>query len=286
MDAPGRTPPSPFRLERPDGSLLSGESAGTGGPVLLLHGLTATRRNVVQGSRHLLSAGWGLIGYDARGHGESSAPADPGAYEYSDLEADLEAVLDHLGLERVALVGSSMGAATAMRFALANTGRVSALVQITPAYGGSGRVAEAELAHWDRLAEALDGGDIDAFVEETGVATLPERWREPARIATRQRVERHRDLGAVARALRVVPRSEAFAGLDSLAGLDLPVLVVGSRDEADPGHPLAIAQEYARRLPRAGLVVEEEGASPLAWQGARLSRAIGGFLERSAGSQE
>jgi pimeloyl-ACP methyl ester carboxylesterase len=77
----------------------------------------------------------------------------------------------------------------------------------------------------------------------------------------------------------VVPRSRPYA-LDALQSLDLPVLVVGSRDEADPGHPLAVAEEYVRRLPRAELLVEEEGKSPLAWQGGQLSHAIADFAER------
>ena len=55
---------------------------------------------------------------------------------------------------------------------------------------------------------------------------------------------------------------------------------VASRDEMDRLHPLAIAQEYERLLPNAELVVEEEGKSPLAWQGARLSNAIADFFER------
>jgi hypothetical protein len=45
-------------------------------------------------------------------------------------------------------------------------------------------------------------------------------------------------------------------------------------------HPLAIAEQYARLLPNAELVVEEQGKSPLAWQGARLSGVIADFLER------
>jgi pimeloyl-ACP methyl ester carboxylesterase len=82
----------------------------------------------------------------------------------------------------------------------------------------------------------------------------------------------------VADALRVVPRSRPFESLDQLDGIDVPVLVVGSRDKADPGHPLAVAEEYARRLPHARLLVEEEGKSPTAWQGAQLSQAIDEFL--------
>ena len=56
-----------------------------------------------------------------------------------------------------------------------------------------------------------------------------------------------------------------------------------SRDEADPGHPYAVGEAYAERLPRGRLVSEEPGHSPLAWQGARLSKAIASFLARDAG---
>ena len=93
-------------------------------------------------------------------------------------------------------------------------------------------------------------------------------------------MERHEHPEEIARALRQVPRSTAWNGLEALEQLEVPVLVVGSRDEMDHLHPLAIAQEYADRLPNGELVVEEEGKSPLAWQGARLSNAIGDFLER------
>ncbi len=262
-----------FEVRLPGGSVLRGEIDGTGAPLVLLHGLTATRRNVVQGSRLLARDGHGLASYDARGHGES----DPAAsYAYSELVADLEAVLAQLEIEDPVLIGSSMGAATAMAYALAAPGRVRALIQITPAYDGAPRADE--LDHWDSLAEALDDGDVGAFVERSGVSRLPERFREGARLATRQRIERHRHLHAVADALREVPRSSAFDGLEPLGGLEVPVLVVGSRDEADPGHPLAVAEEYARRLPHAELVVEEPGKAPLAWQGAQLSRAIQRFL--------
>jgi 3-oxoadipate enol-lactonase len=279
MPSGGRPEPVAFTVEPVPGLALSGESAGDGPPLVLLHGLTATRRNVVQGSRHLLSRGRRLIGYDARGHGESSAAPDPGAYEYSDLADDLAAVAGELGLGRFAVAGSSMGATTAVRFALEHPDRLAALVLITPACPGGGQLDAAALAEWDRRAEALEAGDVDAFVAATGVGRLPARWREPARRATRQRIERHRDLSAVARAVRIVPRSEAFGDLEQLRSLDVPALVVGSDDGPDPGHPLAVARRYAEQLPNARLVVEDAGDTPLAWQGARLSRAIGDFLD-------
>jgi pimeloyl-ACP methyl ester carboxylesterase len=263
-------------------TLRGEEAAGRppGPPLVLLHGLSATRRNVVQGSNHLVRRGYRLIAYDARGHGESDPAPEASAYQYDDLVGDLEAVLTHFGIERPVLVGSSMGAATALAWALENPGRVAALVQITPAYGGAPRTDGPEDEQWERMSRALAEGGIDGFLEVAAPEDVPPRWRDVAREASRQRMERHRRLEAVADALRVVPRSRAFDGLEPLEYLEVPVLVVGSRDDADGLHPLAIAEEYSRRLPRAELVVEDEGSSPLAWQGARLSRAIGDFLER------
>ena len=187
---------------------LEGEAAGDGPPVVLLHGLSATRRNVVQGSRALVKRGYGLISYDARGHGASS-PAQ--RYEYPDFVADLEAVLAHLELQRAALVGSSMGAATAMAFTLQHPDRVPALVQITPAYTGYSRTGDVDREVWGKLADALDKG-VDHFVEVAQPGDIPERWRAVAREATRQRMERHEHLDAVAQALREVPRVGCVEG--------------------------------------------------------------------------
>ena len=254
---------------------LKGETLGEGPPVVLLHGLSATRRNVVQGSRALVKRGYRLISYDARGHGSSQ----PGpSYEYADLVADLEDVLDELELEKMALVGSSMGAATAMAFTLEHPERVPALVQITPAYTGYARTGDVDAESWEKLADALDGG-IEEFLKVAQPGNLPERWREVAREATRQRMERHADLASVAQALREVPHSIAWKGLDVLSELEVPVLVIGSQDDSDWLHPLGVAEEYCRKLPNAELIVEDKGDSPLAWQGARLSNAIADFFE-------
>jgi pimeloyl-ACP methyl ester carboxylesterase len=261
---------------------LVGESAGEGTPVLLAHGLSATRRNVVQGSRHLARRGYRMVGYDARGHGDSSPPSDRSAYEYAHLVGDLEWLLEELELERPVLVGSSMGAATVMAYALEHPARVPALVQITPAYNGEGRTAETvEGETWRKLADALDQGGVDAFVKLAQPRDLPGPWREVAIEATRQRMERHRHPEAVADALRIVPYSVAFEGLEPLEGLEVPTLIVGSRDGADWIHPFEIAREYERRLPNSELVVEDEDDPPLAWQGARLSGVIREFLERN-----
>jgi 3-oxoadipate enol-lactonase len=260
--------------------MLKVDDTGQGQPLLLLHGLTATRRYVLQGSRLLAREGFRLVSYDARAHGES----DPGdGYEYSDLAADLVSVLESRGIERAVLVGHSMGAATAVRVALERPELVRGLVQITPAYAGSAYGDDAALAYWDRLAAGLEADGADGFMRAFE-PPADERWREAVLKFTRQRIERHLHPEALAQAVRFVPRSEAFDGLDRLAEIDVPALVVGSRDDADPTHPLAVAEEYARRLPHADLVVEEAGEPPLAWQGAQLSRAILGWLSRTGPS--
>ena len=273
--------PEPFQVARtlPDGGelLLDGEIAGEGPPVVLLHGLSATRRNVVQGSRALLRRGYRLIAYDARGHGASS-PAP--SYTYPDLIEDLEAVLAELGVDRVALVGSSMGAATAMAFAMRHPDRAAAVVQVTPAYNGEARTGNVDDGAWDAMASGLEEGGVDAFVDVAQPGDAGEGWRQIAREAVRQRMERHEHPLEVAKALRQTPRSAAWNGLEALAGVQTPVLIVASRDEMDHLHPMAVAREYERLLPNAELVVEDEGKSPLAWQGARLSGVIADFFER------
>ena len=258
------------------GLTLSGEEDGAGVPIVLLHGLTATRRYVVHGSR-ALARGHRVVSFDARGHGESGAPSDTSAYSYADMASDLDAVVEGLGMEKVVLVGHSMGAATAVRFALDSPERVAALVQITPAYDGE-RTGE-DLEGWKRLADGLESGGVDGFMEAYDPPISGE-FRDTVMKFTRQRLERHRDLSAVAAALRVVPASEAFPGLESLQDVVAPTLVVGSRDESDPGHPWKVAEAYSEYLPNAELIVEDEGKSPIAWQGAQLSRAIAAFLER------
>jgi pimeloyl-ACP methyl ester carboxylesterase len=267
-----------FSLDTPTGVTLAGERVGAGVPVILLHGLTATRRYVLMGSRYLSRAGVELVAYDARGHGASSPAASREAYDYADLVGDLEVVVASVGTP-VVLVGNSMGAATAAAYALEFPDRVAALVQITPGFGGAERSAE-DLGDWKALADGMERGGVDGFMEAYVPPEEP-RFREAALKFTRQRLERHEHPQAVADALRVVPGSVAFDGLESLAALEMPALVVGSRDESDPGHPLALAEAYAQHLPNAKLIVESKGESPLAWQGAQLSREIEAFLHEA-----
>jgi pimeloyl-ACP methyl ester carboxylesterase len=263
-----------------DDVLLSGEQSGEGPAIVLLHGLTATRRYVVMGSRALERSGHRVVTYDARGHGRSS-PSPSRSYTYPDLAEDLERVLDGAGLERAVLAGASMGAHTAVRFALAHPERVQALGVITPAFDPEHPIGERELADWDALARGLREGGVEGFVAAYDLSGVPEEWRERIETVLRQRLGAHEHPRAVADALEAVPRSRPFERIEELRAIAVPTVVVGSRDEPDPGHPLAAAERYAAAIPGAKLIVEEESSpprSPIAWQGGQLSKLLGELI--------
>jgi pimeloyl-ACP methyl ester carboxylesterase len=266
-----------------DGLELAGEETGPEGTprasIVLLHGLSATRRYVVHRSLGLPRAGFRLIGFDARGHGESD-PAPEGTYDYEHLAADCGDVIARVGERRAVLAGHSMGAHTIAAFALREPDSLAAVVLIGPAVTGE-PASEETLAYWEPLADGLERGGVDGFIEAYEPTLEPE-WRETIVRFTRERLEAHRHPEAVAQALREIPRSRPFEDLGALESLDVPALVVASRDVADPAHPYAVAEAWAERLPQARLVSEQEGESPLAWQGGRLSRAIAEFCAEDA----
>jgi pimeloyl-ACP methyl ester carboxylesterase len=272
-----------------DDVALSGEESGGGAgiPIVLLHGLTATRRYVVMGSRLLERSGYRVIAYDARGHGRSGPAPDPRAYGYERLARDLGAVLDSLQIPRAALAGASMGAQTALRFALEHPERVSALALVTPAFDPFVPIDRTDVPEGNRdaLARALREGGVEGFLRAYDFTTVPPAWRETVETVVRQRLSAHEHPEAVADALEAVSRSRPFEDFAELSAIAVPTVVVASRDEVDPGHPLAVAERYAQAIPGATLTVEEGGPplrSPIAWQGGQLSKVLLELLARAS----
>ena len=257
------------------GVTLSADESGDGPPVLLLHGLTATRRYVVMGSKMLERSGHRVIKYDARGHGHSSGAPSPDAYTYDLLADDAIAMLDARGAERAVLAGASMGAHTLLNVALRHPERVAGVVVITPAYSGDPVREEERLERWDRLSEGLRTGGVEGFIaamgaQETGTAALADTVLK----VTRQRLSEHDHPDALADALSAVPRSRPFASLGDLAAVTVPAVVVASNDDADPEHPEELGIAYSQALPNARLITDTPGRSPIAWQGSQLSQII------------
>ena len=257
------------------GVTLHGEVHGEGPAVLALHGLTASRRYVLHGSRSVENAGYRVVSYDARGHGTSDPATRPEEYRYSDYSDDAVAVLDGLEIDSAVLIGHSMGAATAVRVALTHPDRVAGLVLGAPAHLGH---PSTNLERWDTLADGLARGGPEGMLAALEPLGIPEQWASSMRTVILQRLGKHHHPLAVADALRATPRSAAFDGLDALAEIGAPTLVIGSHDELDPDHPLHVAQEYARRIPGARFAIEAPGEAPLTWRGGALSRVVLDFL--------
>jgi non-heme chloroperoxidase len=95
----GRENSSPIELSYSDN--------GSGPVVVLLHGWPVDSRSWEPQLHPLLQAGFRVVTYDRRGFGRSSRPAT--GYDFDTLAADLDAVLTHLDLRDVALVGFSLG---------------------------------------------------------------------------------------------------------------------------------------------------------------------------------
>src|SRR5256884_9171278 len=90
------------------------EDHGAGQPVVLIHGYPLNGHSWERQERALLEAGYRVIAYDRRGFGRSSQPTV--GYDYDTFAADLNALLEHLDLNDVVLVGFSMGTGEVTRY--------------------------------------------------------------------------------------------------------------------------------------------------------------------------
>lgn len=133
------TEPDTGRVRVP-GSTLFYESAGTGSPVILLHGGNLDRR-MWDAEFGALQRTHRVIRYDARGYGRSGASDTAFSAHH-----DLRALMDALQLPRASLVGLSLGGRVAMDFALAHPERVDRLVLVAPGMSGGTWAEDADTA--------------------------------------------------------------------------------------------------------------------------------------------
>jgi pimeloyl-ACP methyl ester carboxylesterase len=122
----GRPPATPVRstLRLGDRRLSYLDFDGPGRPLLALHGHFGEGRAFARLAA-ALAPSWRLVAPDQRGHGESDRPAD---YQRAGYVGDALALLDHLGLETVPVLGHSLGGVNAYQLAASRPDRVSALV--------------------------------------------------------------------------------------------------------------------------------------------------------------
>jgi pimeloyl-ACP methyl ester carboxylesterase len=200
--------------------------AGGGEPVVLVHGFTASLDSmwVETGVLEALARDFRVVAFDCRGHGRSGKPHEPERYGMRMIE-DVRRLLDHLKIERVHLVGYSMGGAIAGKFAATHPDRVRTVV-----FGGS--VPRMRTAQGDRqaieIAESLEQG--------RGLRPLIVAFVPPNRQPSDEEIERlsQRQLGTNdPLALAAVQRRnhEQAVTLQEIRALRMPLLaIVGSED--------------------------------------------------------
>jgi 2-succinyl-6-hydroxy-2,4-cyclohexadiene-1-carboxylate synthase len=264
------------------------DEEGEGGrPFVLVHGFTGSRKDFAPSLPDLADLGRTLAPA-LRGHADGYHAHDPAAYTLEAAAADLVAWLDALGLDRVDLLGHSMGGFVAERIALEHPERVASLVLMDTA-GRAMRWMDADLFEV--------GGRIAV---ERGVAALHEILREraaddPTRTAADRRREaqwgperfwawrRERFVGMDPHA--VAPFGRAIAEhpdwLERLGAIRCPTLVlVGEED----GPFLECAEELVRAIPGAEhAVIPEAGHQPQVENPGPWTRALRDHLERARG---
>ncbi|MPZ23623.1 MAG: 2-succinyl-6-hydroxy-2,4-cyclohexadiene-1-carboxylate synthase [Dehalococcoidia bacterium] len=146
---------------------LNVEVAGSGRPLLLLHGFTGSAAAWVQVSP-TLSRRARTIAVDLIGHGASDCPGESARYSMDRCVADLVALLDHLGVECADVLGYSMGGRVALQLAAAAPQRVAALVVESASPG-----LRSEGERRERVAA---DNDLAIFVEREGIEAFVDRW--------------------------------------------------------------------------------------------------------------
>jgi pimeloyl-ACP methyl ester carboxylesterase len=257
------------------GARVHYEVFGSGTPTTIFaHGLGSS----IEDMRPLGSAVSGRrVFLDFRGHGLTQLTGGP-RWDYAELADDLAAVADEVGATRCA--GVSMGAGAMMRLIAGQPDRFERCVFFLPA-ARDGRSEGAAQRRWDRLADLVEAGDIDAIAEDLA-ADLPAGLRTASAVRDKLRSRATSLIGSGgAAALRGVPRHVALEDLAPLACVGARSLVIA--EEGDVMHPIEAARALAGALPDARLHVLGNGA---VWNDrATVRRLVAGFLNRLDGGE-
>lgn len=210
------------RVRLPTGIELELAQAGSGRPVLFLHGWTDSWYSH-NGVLQALPSGMRAIAPSQRGHGESSKPAR--GYDLRDMAADAIALLDLLGIESAAVVGHSMGSLVAQELALARPDRVSAVVLNGSATTGDVPALRGMLDEARALTDPIDRAYVAAFQAGTCVGPLGPGMDLQRAIDESTKVPARAWLGALEGLL-------AWRAPRPLGEIACPVLIAwGDRDE-------------------------------------------------------
>lgn len=256
-----------------DGVRIHYHVAGSGTPVVLVHGL-AVNGGINFGARGVISElaeDYQVITLDNRGHGRSDKPHDPEAYG-TELCADVIRLMDHLNIEKAHVLGYSMGGFIVLKLATLYPER---LLSFAPCGAGWTPDPGPDLRFFDELADALDRGQ--------GYGLLSDRLTPIGRkVSSRNRflmsvgLSAINDNKAIAAMLRSV--SELMVEREALKANQLPALaVVGERDPLRP-----LAEQMASVTANMQLIITPEADHMSTLRRSAAMDAIKAFLEENA----
>lgn len=242
----------PSFIETDDGASLFHLDWGAGKPVVFCHPWALNADIWEYQLTELVDQGMRCVAYDRRGHGRSS---DPGrGYTYDRLADDLAAVLEHLDLRDVTLVGYSMGNGEAVRYLSRHgSGRIARLVMVSTVPPRSGGTFDPFIAALKQDRPAFFAKGVMAFTNgHAAVSPAMTEWV----IAQFMRSSPK----AVIDCLRAISGGNFEA---ELRAVKVPTLVIhGDKDAVNPVE--RSGKKVAELIPNATLKVYEEGPHGLA----------------------
>jgi pimeloyl-ACP methyl ester carboxylesterase len=270
-----------FRSVDTEVGRMSTFEAGSGEPLVLIHGLGATKAEFLP-TVPALAPHFRTIAVDLPGCGDSDKPF-PASYDARFFARWVEALLDALGLDRVHLLGHSMGGRVALEVGMRSPDRINRLVLMTPSmawladrpWAGALKLVRPELGFIQPAPKSFVEGVIKRVVPDADshfvAPALDEFLR--AYLNPRGRVAFY----AAARNIYLENPDEFWAGLEALAPEAL--FIWGRRDGLVP---IGFARHVRERLPAAQHCELDCGHVPQLERPAQLHAAITGFLRGRA----
>ena len=233
-----------------DGVTVAYDDVGAGAAIMFVHGHPFNRSMWRPQVEHLRRSGWRVVVPDLRGYGDTTVA--PGKTTLETFARDLAALLDHLELERVVLVGISMGGQIAMEFHRLFPDRLRGLVladtspHAETADGKNLRIETAERLLREGMGPYADEV-LPKMIAPPNIAALPEVANHVLAMM------RATSPAGAAAALR--GRAERPDYVEMLSRVAVPTLVVVGRD--DEFTTLSDAELIHERVPHSRLVVIE-----------------------------
>ena len=229
---------------------LHAEVAGSGPPLVLLHGFTGSADTWGELTA-TLAADYTIIAPDLIGHGRSDAPADVGRYRMPRAAADLVALVRQLGHERAAWLGYSLGGRTALQIVTQHPEAVEALIL----EGASPGIADdderaARVRSDEAMAERIERDGVEAFVDTwERVPLFASQLALPAETRAAIRATRTANTATgLANSLRGMGAGAQDPLQDRVAAITVPTLLIAG--ELDTKY-VEIARDMARTMPDA-----------------------------------